>query len=50
VLSSFGTPFTVSHGPFAGGSNEDILRLYNEYTEGKTKPISTVEEEGRVTS
>ncbi|HWI93780.1 MAG TPA: pirin-like C-terminal cupin domain-containing protein [Flavisolibacter sp.] len=35
----------VSHGPFIGGSNEDILRLYNEYRQGKMKHISTVEEE-----
>jgi redox-sensitive bicupin YhaK (pirin superfamily) len=34
----------VSHGPFIGGSNEDILRLYNEYRRGKMKHISTVNE------
>ena len=38
----------ASHGPFIGGSNEDILRLYNEYRQGKMKHISTVEEERRM--
>ena len=38
----------VSHGPFIGGSNDDILRLYNEYRQGKMKHISVVEEERRV--
>jgi len=38
----------VSHGPFIGGSNDDILRLYNEYRQGKMKHISTVEEERRM--
>jgi redox-sensitive bicupin YhaK (pirin superfamily) len=38
----------VSHGPFIGGSNEDILRLYNEYRQGKMKHISMVEEERRM--
>lgn len=32
----------VSHGPFIAGSNQDILRLYNEYSQGKMKHISTV--------
>lgn len=35
----------VSHGPFIGGSNEDIIRLYGEYRQGKMKHISTVGEE-----
>lgn len=30
----------VSHGPFIGGSNQDILHLYNEYRLGKMKHIS----------
>lgn len=34
----------VSHGPFIGGSNEDILRLYNDYRQGKMKHIETVGE------
>jgi len=38
----------VSHGPFIAGSNEDILRLYNEYRQGKMKHISTIDEEQRV--
>jgi len=38
----------VSHGPFIAGSNEDILRLYNEYRQGKMKHISTVGEEQRM--
>jgi hypothetical protein len=38
----------VSHGPFIGGSNEDIVRLYNEYRQGKMKHISAVDEEQRV--
>jgi redox-sensitive bicupin YhaK (pirin superfamily) len=38
----------VSHGPFIAGSNEDILRLYNEYRQGKMKHISTVDEEQRM--
>jgi quercetin 2,3-dioxygenase len=38
----------VSHGPFIGGSNEDILRLYNEYRQGKMKHISAVEKERRM--
>ncbi|MBO9681182.1 MAG: pirin family protein [Flavisolibacter sp.] len=38
----------VSHGPFIGGSNEDILRLYNEYRQGKMKHISTVDEGQRM--
>jgi redox-sensitive bicupin YhaK (pirin superfamily) len=35
----------VSHGPFIGGSNEDILHLYNEYRQGKMKHISSVKDE-----
>jgi len=38
----------VSHGPFIGGSNEDILRLYNEYRQGKMEHISSVDEKQRV--
>jgi quercetin 2,3-dioxygenase len=38
----------VSHGPFIAGSNEDILRLYNEYRQGKMKHISTVDEKHRM--
>jgi len=38
----------VSHGPFIAGSNEDILRLYNEYRQGKMKHISAVDEEQRM--
>jgi redox-sensitive bicupin YhaK (pirin superfamily) len=38
----------VSHGPFIGGSNEDILRLYKEYRQGKMKHILNVEEERRL--
>jgi quercetin 2,3-dioxygenase len=34
----------VSHGPFIAGSNEDILRLYNEYRQGKMKHISGINE------
>jgi quercetin 2,3-dioxygenase len=38
----------VSHGPFIAGSNEDILRLYKDYREGKMKHISTIGEEQRM--
>jgi quercetin 2,3-dioxygenase len=38
----------VSHGPFIAGSNEDILRLYKEYRDGKMKHITTVGEEQRM--
>ena len=34
----------VSHGPFIGDTNEDIVRLYQEYRQGKMKHISTVGE------
>ena len=37
----------VSHGPFIGASDEDILRLYNEYRQGKMKHISLVDEKQR---
>ena len=32
----------VSHGPFIGDTNEDILRLYHDYRQGDLKHISTV--------
>jgi quercetin 2,3-dioxygenase len=32
----------VSHGPFIADSSEDILRLYNEFRQGKMKHISSV--------
>jgi quercetin 2,3-dioxygenase len=35
----------VSHGPFIAGSNEQIIRLYSEYRQGKMKHISTIVEE-----
>jgi hypothetical protein len=38
----------VAHGPFIAGSNEDILRLYQEYREGKMKHITTVDEGQRI--
>lgn len=38
----------VSHGPFIGGSNEDILRLYNDYRQGKMEHIDTVDENQRL--
>jgi redox-sensitive bicupin YhaK (pirin superfamily) len=38
----------VSHGPFIGGSNEDILRLYKEYRQGKMEHISSVDEKQRM--
>lgn len=38
----------VSHGPFIGGSNEDIIRLYSEYRQGKMKHIATVDEEQKL--
>lgn len=34
----------VSHGPFIGDTNEDIVRLYQEYRQGKMKHISSVGE------
>jgi quercetin 2,3-dioxygenase len=33
----------VFHGPFIADSSEDILRLYQDYRQGKMKHISTVE-------
>ncbi len=38
----------VSHGPFIGDSNEDIMRLYKEYRQGSMQHISTVPEGQRV--
>jgi redox-sensitive bicupin YhaK (pirin superfamily) len=38
----------VSHGPFIGGSNEDILRLYGDYRQGKMKHILSVDESQRM--
>jgi len=38
----------VSHGPFIADSSEDIIRLYQEYRQGKMKHISTVPETQRI--
>jgi hypothetical protein len=38
----------VSYGPFIGGSNEDILRLYNDYRQGKMEHILSVDENQRM--
>ncbi len=38
----------VSHGPFIGDTQEDILRLYQEFRAGKMKHISTVGESQRL--
>lgn len=38
----------VSHGPFIGGSNEDILQLYNDYRQGKMEHILSVDESQRM--
>ncbi|HSU51761.1 MAG TPA: pirin-like C-terminal cupin domain-containing protein, partial [Segetibacter sp.] len=38
----------VSHGPFIADSQEDILRFYSEYRQGKMKHISTVAESERL--
>lgn len=38
----------VSHGPFIGGSNEDILRLYNEYRRGGMQHIASVDQQQRM--
>jgi redox-sensitive bicupin YhaK (pirin superfamily) len=38
----------VAHGPFIGGSSEDIKRLYQEYREGKMKHISTLPDSQRI--
>ncbi len=32
----------VSHGPFIGDNQEDIVRLYKEYRQGKMQNISSV--------
>jgi len=34
----------VSHGPFIGNTQEDIMRLYSEYRQGKMKFITDVDE------
>lgn len=34
----------ASYGPFIGNRQQDIIRLYNEYHQGKMKHISTVED------
>ncbi|MDP9040553.1 MAG: pirin family protein [Bacteroidota bacterium] len=33
----------VPHGPFIGDTNEDIIRLYQEFRSGKMKHISTID-------
>jgi redox-sensitive bicupin YhaK (pirin superfamily) len=38
----------VSHGPFIADSQEDIMRFYSEYRQGKMKHISTVRESQRL--
>jgi hypothetical protein len=38
----------VSHGPFIADSSEDILRLYQDYRQGKMKHISTVGESQKI--
>ena len=38
----------VSHGPFIADSSEDIVRLYQEYRQGKMKHISTVDESQKI--
>jgi len=38
----------VSHGPFIGDSQHDIIRLYNDYRQGKMKHISSVAESQRI--
>lgn len=38
----------VSHGPFIGDTSEDILRLYQDYRQGKMQHISTVSESQRI--
>src|SRR5207253_1648643 len=38
----------VSHGPFIGDTQEDIVRLYKEFREGKMHHISTIPENQRV--
>jgi len=34
----------VSHGPFIGDTNEDIIRLYGEYRQGKMRHVRELEE------
>lgn len=38
----------VSHGPFIGDTNEDIIRLYQDYRQGKMQHIATVAEAQRI--
>jgi redox-sensitive bicupin YhaK (pirin superfamily) len=38
----------VSHGPFIADSSEDIMRLYQEYRQGKMKHVSTLPEEQKI--
>jgi redox-sensitive bicupin YhaK (pirin superfamily) len=38
----------VSHGPFIADSQEDIIRFYSEYRQGKMQHISTVPESQRL--
>jgi quercetin 2,3-dioxygenase len=38
----------VSHGPFIADSSEDIIRLYQEYRQGKMKHISSVDESQKI--
>ena len=38
----------VSHGPFIGGGNDDILRLYSEYRQGRMKHITSVDGKQRM--
>ena len=38
----------VSHGPFIADSQEDIMRFYSEYRQGKMKHISTVPDNQRL--
>lgn len=38
----------VSHGPFIGDNTEDIVRLYNDYRQGKMQNISSVAESQRI--
>jgi redox-sensitive bicupin YhaK (pirin superfamily) len=38
----------VSHGPFIADTKEEILKLYNEYRQGKMKHVSTLPEEQMV--
>ncbi|RYZ49399.1 MAG: pirin family protein [Sphingobacteriales bacterium] len=38
----------VSHGPFIADTNEDILRLYKEFREGKMKHITAVPDKQKI--